>query len=867
MRPEAKKDRIVDALKRIVLKGSEIQPLIMAYEDLHWVDKTSEDVLQKLLESIAGARVLLIFTYRPDFVHTWGGRSFHSQVTLNRLSNRESLSMVSHLLDTEDIDRDLEELILEKTEGVPFFIEEFTRSLKHTGVIEKKGNTYYVKRDLQDVTIPTTIQDVIMARVDSLTDVAKELLQTGSVIGRDFSYELIKKLTGLQEQELLSYLSVLKDSELLYERGIFPQSSYVFKHAVTREVVYDSMLTNRRKRLHENIGHAIEELYKENIDQHYGELAQHFMISVNYEKAVGYLSQAGDRARRLYAHQEAIDCYQQALAFLKEQGEHGQAAQMLMKLGLTYHNAFEFVRTHQAYEEGFMLWQQAAQMESAASLSSAPHALRVFWDKPRALDPGIVNDKYSIGVMSWLFSMLVEIDPEMGVVPDVAHTWEVSEGGDKYVFHLRDDARWNDGIAVTAEDFAYAWRRMLDPATGSPAAAMLYDIKGAKAFHQGDLTDAGHLGVRSLDDHTLIVELEEPASYFLQLLASPVTGPVPRHVVENHGKAWTALDNLVSNGPFRLDSWQQGERMVLVRNSEYRGRFAGNVQQIELLPVEWSVALKMYADDGLDILDLGLLPPPEMDRAWQHHAGDYLSVPWLETIFVAFDASRPPFDDVRVRQAFALATDRETLGNVMRRGYGFPATGGFMPPGMPGHSPGIGLPCDLQHAQRLMAEAGYPAGKGFPVIKAVTPGERELLSKNLQAQWQENLGVKITWQALDYGAFVETLNREKLPSVSLNRWIADYPDPDNFLRVGPSKWLPGWGNEAYAGLVEEARRSTDQEERMNLYRRADKILVKEAAIIPLNYARWNLLIKPWVKKSPTPARSLWFWKDVIIEPH
>jgi len=307
--------------------------------------------------------------------------------------------------------------------------------------------------------------------------------------------------------------------------------------------------------------------------------------------------------------------------------------------------------------------------------------------------------------------------------------------------------------------------------------------------------------------------------------------------------------------------------MVLVRNSEYRGRFAGNVQQINLLPVEWSVAPKMYVDDELDILDLGLLPPPEMDRAWQRHAGEYLSVPWLETIFVTFDASRPPFDDVRVRQAFALATDRETLGNVMPRGYGFPATGGFIPPGMPGHSPGIGLPCDLQQAQRLMAEAGYPAGKGFPVIKVVTPSEREPLSKKLQAQWQENLGVKITWQALDYGAYIERLYWEKLPSVFLNRWIADYPDPDNFLRVCPSLWLPKWGNEAYAGLVEEARRSMDQGERMNLYRRADKIVVEEAVIIPLNYGRWNLLIKPWVKKPSTPARSFWFWKDVIIEPH
>jgi oligopeptide transport system substrate-binding protein len=538
-----------------------------------------------------------------------------------------------------------------------------------------------------------------------------------------------------------------------------------------------------------------------------------------------------------------------------------------MKLGLTYHNAFEFQHAHQAFEEGFMLWQQAAQVESAGSLSSAPHALRVFWDEPRALDPGKVSDVYSIGVMSWLFSMLVEIDPEMGVVPDVAQTWEVSESGGKYVFHLRDDARWNDGTAVTAEDFAYAWRRMLDPATGSPAASMLYDIKGAKAFHQGDLTDAGHVGVRSLDDHTLIVELEEPASYFLQLLTSPVTGPVPRHVVENHSEAWTAVDNLVSNGPFRLDSWQRGERMVLVRNSEYRGRFAGNVEQIELFPVECSVAQKMYADDGLDILDLGLLPPPEMDRAWQRHAGEYLSVPRLETVFVAFDASRPPFDDVRVRQAFALATDREKLGKVMRRGYGFPATGGFMPPGIPGHSPGIGLPCDLQQAQRLMAEAGYPAGKGFPVIKAVTPSEREPLSKNLQAHWQQNLGVKITWQALDYAAFVESLYCEKLPSVSLNRWIAGYPDPDYFLRVGTSIWLTKWGNKAYDGLVEEARRSMDQRERVNLYRRADKILVEEAIVIPLNYGRRNLLIKPWVKKCPTTAMSYRFWKDVIIEPH
>jgi ABC-type oligopeptide transport system substrate-binding subunit/class 3 adenylate cyclase len=866
MNPEAKKDRIIEALRRIVLKGSEIRPLIMAYEDLHWIDKSSEDHLKHLMENIPGARVLLIFTYRPEFVHTWGARSFHSQVTLNRLSNRESLVMVSHLLGTEELDKELEEFILEKTEGVPFFIEELIKSLKDLKIIEREDNRYRITKNLQEVTIPTTIQDVIMARVDSLPEGTKDLLQTISVVGRESSYDLIKRLTGLTEQKLLSHLSGLKDSELLYERGIYPQSTYIFKHTLTQEVAYNGILLKKKKEIHEKIGKAIEALYPDRLEEHYELLAYHYLHSANTDKAVDYLSQAGDRARGLYAHQEAIDCYQRSLAFLKKQGEHEQAARALMKLGLTYHSAFDFRRAHQAYEEGLILWQRAGELEPAVSLPSAPHALRVFWDEPQTLLPTIVLDVYSIVVMSQLFGMLVELSPEMDVVPDVAQTWEVSEGGRKYVFYLRENARWSDGTPVTAEDFACAWRRVLNPASGSPVAGMLYDIKGAKDFHQGNVSDPGYVGVQALDEHTLVVELEEPTSYFLQLLAYPATGPVPRHLVKRYGESWTAVDNIISNGPFILKSWQRGHSMVFVRNPEYGGRFTGNVQQIDLLPLKGAAALKMYEDGSLDVLDLRLLPPLEMDRARQRHAGEYLSPPCLATIFVAFDMSRPPFDDVRVRQAFVLATDRQILGDVIWRGYVFPATGGFIPPGMPGHSMGVGLPYDPQRARRLMAEAGYPGGRGFSVVEALTPHEREPLSKHLRAQWQENLGVEITWQQMEYGAFVERVCRE-LPSISLVRWVADYPDPDNFLRVGLAMWLRGWGNETYAKFVEEASRSMVQEERMNLYKRADKILVEEAAVVPLNYVRQHLLIKPWVKKHPTSATMGWFWKDVIIEPH
>jgi class 3 adenylate cyclase len=240
--PEDRKYRIIEALNRSVLRGSEMRPLVMVIEDIHWIDNSSEERFKSLLDCISGARVFLIFTYRPDFVHTWGGRSYHSQVTLNRLSNRESLSMVSYLLGTEDNDRELEELILEKTEGVPFFIEELLKSLHDLKVIERKDNKYYLAKNIKDLIIPSTIQDMIMARVDALPEVAKGLLQTGSVVGREFSQSLIEKMTDISERELLSHLSVLKDSELLYERGIYPQSTYIFKHALIQDAAYLSLL-------------------------------------------------------------------------------------------------------------------------------------------------------------------------------------------------------------------------------------------------------------------------------------------------------------------------------------------------------------------------------------------------------------------------------------------------------------------------------------------------------------------------------------------------------------------------------------------------------------------------------------------------
>jgi tetratricopeptide (TPR) repeat protein len=314
---EGKKSRITEAIKVIAIKASEMRPLIIAIEDLHWVDKSSEDYLKDLLDSVSGLRVFLIFTFRPEYFPTWGGRSYHSQVNLNRLSKRESLSMVSHHLGTDALDRELEELILEKTEGVPFFIEEFIKSLRELKIIARENSKYRLTKDVPAVIVPSTIQDVIMARVDSLPEGAKEVLQTGSVIEREFNYRLIKQLKDCPEKELLSCLSLLRDAELVYERGIYPETTFIFKHALTREVVYNSLLLKKRKEIHEKIAKTIEKLYIDRLEEFYEILAYHYSESEIEEKAISYWHLAGRRAVKLYAMNEAIDHFTRCLQLIE----------------------------------------------------------------------------------------------------------------------------------------------------------------------------------------------------------------------------------------------------------------------------------------------------------------------------------------------------------------------------------------------------------------------------------------------------------------------------------------------------------------------------------------------------------------------
>lgn len=288
MSPEAMKDKIAESLKQILQKLSEIRPLVLTIEDLHWADQSSIEIINLLFEIIPGARVLVVFTYRPEFSPNWGSRSYQSQLTLYKLTTKQIAAMVNNILGPSHSNDGFIDFITAKTEGTPFFIEEFIKYLKEHNLIEKKGVSYVLNENFHDIKVPETIQEVIMARTDRVSEKAKDILKIGSAIEREFSFELIRNLVDYPESELLSILSLLKDSELIFERGIFPKSVYVFKHALIREIIYESILSDQKRKYHEKIGIALEKSVKDTLAEHYEILARHFILGESYAKGAEY---------------------------------------------------------------------------------------------------------------------------------------------------------------------------------------------------------------------------------------------------------------------------------------------------------------------------------------------------------------------------------------------------------------------------------------------------------------------------------------------------------------------------------------------------------------------------------------------------
>ena len=266
LEPKQKREKIFDAIRDILISIGQDKPLILVVEDLHWIDGSSEEFLDYFIEWIANTSVMLILLYRTEYQHKWSSKTYYHKVGLDHLGKESALELVTGMLEDGDVAPELRDLILSRAAGNPLFMEEFTQSLVENGTIKKQENKYILSRKITEINVPDTVQGIIAARMDRLEENLKRTMQVASVIGRDFAFRILQTITGMHE-ELKSYLRNLQGLDFIYEKRLFPELEYIFKHALTQEVAYNSLLLKRRKHIHENIGKAIEELYSERLEE------------------------------------------------------------------------------------------------------------------------------------------------------------------------------------------------------------------------------------------------------------------------------------------------------------------------------------------------------------------------------------------------------------------------------------------------------------------------------------------------------------------------------------------------------------------------------------------------------------------------
>ena len=333
MHPQVKRKRTMEALKRIMLRESLKQPVVIIFEDLHWIDGETQALLDLLADGIGNARVLMLVNYRPEYRHEWGNKGYYSQLRLDPLGRESAAQMLSTLLGDSVELNPLKRLITERTEGNPFFIEEMVQALFDQGAIVRNG-AVKVARSLSQLRLPPTVQGILASRIDRLLAEHKELVQTLAVMGRESPLALIRQVATRPEGELEQMLAALQAGEFIYEQPAAAGIEYTFKHALTQEVAYNSVLSERRKLLHERAGAALESLYAIQLDDHLSELAHHYERSSNTQKAIEYLQRAGQQAMQRSAHGEAIKLFTTASALLEALPETPERIQQQLNVQL-----------------------------------------------------------------------------------------------------------------------------------------------------------------------------------------------------------------------------------------------------------------------------------------------------------------------------------------------------------------------------------------------------------------------------------------------------------------------------------------------------------------------------------------------------
>ncbi|HJR81635.1 MAG TPA: peptide ABC transporter substrate-binding protein [Anaerolineales bacterium] len=463
---------------------------------------------------------------------------------------------------------------------------------------------------------------------------------------------------------------------------------------------------------------------------------------------------------------------------------------------------------------------------------------------PRDYDPATT---YGSG-NKLIFSGLVSFDPQLNLTPDLAEKWDISPDGTIYTFHLRENAKFHNGRAVTAQDVIYSWERAASPALESDTAlTYLGDIVGVKEMASGD---ADHIeGLAALSDHTLQVKIDAPKPYFLYKLTFSTAFIVDKENVES-GVEWYRQPN--GTGPYRLLEWQRFERIVYEANPDfYLGAPSLPYVVVQLYS---GVGIRLYESNEIDITGISRYDAERFLDVSEPLHNELITGVNLCTGYITFDTTRPPFDDMNVRKAFSMAFDRQKYIDVVLNGHALPANG-LYPPGLPGFNIALqGLPYDPAQARQLLAQSKYGSAEGLPPIVFTDAGIGTYISMDVAAMvemWEQNLGVMITVENLEPNYYLDRIYAGHHGQLISGGWCADYPDPENFADVlfhsNSTQNHGSYSNSQLDALLEAARVEPDVTKRIAMYQQAEQMLVDEAAALFTAHSLSYQLVKPYVK--------------------
>jgi len=520
----------------------------------------------------------------------------------------------------------------------------------------------------------------------------------------------------------------------------------------------------------------------------------------------------------------------------------------------------------------------AASAGGAAAAAPVPQVLRYGnAAEPQDIDPQVISGIPEHHVIQALYDSLVDVDPkDLHPIPGLAESWEISPDGTRYTFHLRANLKWSDGSAMTSDDFLQSWKRMLSPRLASDYAYLIFNfVVGAKDYYAGKTTDFSTVGLKAPDPRTLEVTLNSRTPFLIAVIADHYAWhAVPIKTVLKYGKLddrstqWTRPGNFVGSGPFMLKEWIPQERLVVVRNPYYWDAANVKLDEIDFLPTEdIDAEERMFRAGQLDRTQE--VPISKIATYRESHPEQLHIDPYLGIYFYRCNVTKPPLNDKRVRRALAIGFDRARLVTDVLKG-GQTQAYNVSYPGDAGYTPLAHLSGTIAEAKQLLADAGYPDGKGLPPIELLynTSQSNKLVAEAMQEMWRKNLGIDVELTNQEWKVYLDSQHSSNF-QMERSGWIADYADPNVFLEI----WESGngnndtlWSNAGYDRLLHDALNAPNDEVRFAAYQKMDAILVDECPIIPVYFYTRPYLMSTRVKGTWPNNLDIHPFKSMYLEP-